>query len=437
MTWGKPFSTQPMFLRLLALLLAGPVLVPSTTQAAQKLVSIIRQSPASTWHAYVRTTEYEGASFLSLTQVAALVDGHVRWYPVSKRADLAVRGHTIRFSFNTNGITVDGRAGELNAPTVKNGDGLWIPATFFTSPQFQQVSGARLEWDRPTPLKPVKESDDAPAPKVAVPPARIEAPALPATALPKTKPPQTKDAEIRKPARNAASYGKALKRIVIDPGHGGKDPGTVGVRGSEEKRLNLLMAQELAETLREREGYEVILTRTDDSFVTLDARAELANKYNADLFISIHCNASLSPKLRGLEVYFLSEQASDPHADAVARTENASLALEGKAAPTSGQLQAVLRSLVKNANINESSALGALIDQRVGKELGQMTLGVKQAGFYVLRGAEMPAVLIEAGFLSNKAEEKLLNKSAYRKKLMQGVVKAVQLYDQRKQKERG
>ena len=228
----------------------------------------------------------------------------------------------------------------------------------------------------------------------------------------------------------------ALRRIVIDPGHGGKDPGAVGPHGIEEKTVNLRIAQELAEALRDQYHYEVLLTRTDDTFIPLERRAALANSQHADLFISIHCNASLSSKLKGFEVYFLSEHASDPHADAVARFENAPLALEGRPVPSPGQVAAVLRSLVKTANINEASVLGSLIDRHVGERLSEPSLGVKQAAFYVLRGAEMPAVLVETAFLTNAREEKLLQEESFRGKFVDGIAAGVAAYDERKQKER-
>jgi N-acetylmuramoyl-L-alanine amidase len=228
----------------------------------------------------------------------------------------------------------------------------------------------------------------------------------------------------------------AIRRIVIDPGHGGKDPGAVGPHGVEEKTMNLALAEKLAELLRDRFHYEVILTRLDDTFIPLEGRAALANRQNADLFISIHCNASLSSKLKGFEVYFLSERASDPHADAVARFENAPLALEGKPAPSPRQVAAVLRSLVKTANINEASALGSLIDRHVGEKLSEPSLGVKQAAFYVLRGADMPAVLVETAFLTNAQEERLLKSEAFQNRFAEGIAAGVVAYDERKQKER-
>ena len=112
--------------------------------------------------------------------------------------------------------------------------------------------------------------------------------------------------------------------------------------------MNLILAQDLADTLRDKYDYEVLLTRTDDTFIPLEERARLANRHEADLFISIHCNASLSSKMKGFEVYFLSETASDPHADAVARLENAPLALDGRCKPPSPtQVNAVLHQVAR------------------------------------------------------------------------------------------
>jgi len=151
---------------------------------------------------------------------------------------------------------------------------------------------------------------------------------------------------------------------------------------------------------------------------------------------SIHCNASLSSKLKGFEVYFLSERASDPHADAVARFEKRSSGPGSKQVPSPRQVAAVLRSLVKTANINEASALGSLIDRHVGERLSEPSLGVKQAAFYVLRGAEMPAVLIETAFLTNAKEERLLRSGTFQNRFAEGIAAGVAAYDERKQKER-
>jgi len=387
----------------------GLSLIGSNTVAfsayQQQLVPIIREIKTSSapsvteWKTFVQMANYGGTPYVSLVQMAELLNGHLRWAPVSKTVDLSVHNETIRFSYNSVHVWISGRSHRLAHPTVKNDDGFWVPVSFFSSTDFFHTTRTKLEW----PPAPVSKTP-------ALPLARSPAPAF--------------------------SPQRAIRRIVIDPGHGGKDPGAVGPHGIEEKTMNLQMAQRLADTLRDHYHYEVLLTRTDDTFIPLERRAALANSQNADLFISIHCNASLSSKLKGFEVYFLSERASDPHADAVARFENAPLALEGKPVPSPNQVAAVLRSLVKTANINEASALGSLIDRHVGERLSEPSLGVKQAAFYVLRGAEMPAVLVETAFLTNPKEEKLLQNESFRQKFVEGLAAGVAAYDERKQKER-
>jgi len=384
----------------------------------QQLIPVVRQVDASSaltqWNAFLRVENFGECSYVSLTQVAALFDGILHWHPVAKQVDLTISGHIVSFSYGSKRARVDNRSVTLERITVKDSDGFWVPASFFASAPFFQQTKERINWPPPAP----------PAPPVNVIPAKA--------GIHPSSEKVTMDPRFRGEDKEA----KAIRRIVIDPGHGGKDPGAVGAHGVEEKAINLMVAQELADALRETQGYEVLLTRMDDTFIPLEERARLANKYNADLFVSLHCNASLSPKLKGFEIYFLSETASDPHADAVARLENAPLALEGKSAPTPRQLENLLRSLVKNSNINESSALGSLIDHHVGKNLSEPALGVKQAGFYVLRGAEMPALLVEMAFLSNPDEEKLLQDASFRSELVQGIVAGINAYDEKKQKER-
>lgn len=395
---------------------SGLSLIPGSYVSAytQQLIPVIRQvnpsSPVTQWNAFLRVENFGNCSYVSLAQVAALFDGILHWHPVARKVDLNLRGHIISFSNGSRHALLDRRSIPLERITVKDSDGFWVPASFFASEPFFRQTQVKIDWPPPEPK-----------------PAHVAAPAP----LPAPQPVATKT-----PVVAAPSEAKAIRRIVIDPGHGGKDPGAVGAHGVEEKAINLIVAEELADALRETQGYEVLLTRMDDTFIPLEERAKLANKYNADLFISLHCNASLSPKLKGFEIYFLSEKASDPHADAVARLENAPLALEGKSAPTPRQLESLLRSLVKNSNINEASALGSLIDHQVGSHLSEPALGVKQAGFYVLRGAEMPAVLIEMAFLSNPEEEKLLQDASFRSELVQGILAGINAYDEKKQKER-
>lgn len=401
--------------------------------AYQQLVPIVRDIQTSSapsvaeWKTFVQMADYGGTRYVSVVQMAELFNGHVRWFPVSKQVDLSIHNRTIRFSRNSPRVWVNGRQSRLEKPTVKNEDGFWIPVSFFASKIFFHAARSKLDWP-PAERKASLSSSPAVAGGG---PKHLET----SKAVSMGSPPVTAGNDEQAtpvPAKNI----HAIRRIVIDPGHGGKDPGAVGPHGVEEKAINLLIAQDLAEALRAHDAYEVLLTRTDDTFVPLEARSALANSQNADLFISLHCNASLSSRLKGYEVYFLSERASDPHADAVARFENAPLALEGKQVPSPNQVAAVLRSLVKTANINEASALGTLMDRRMGERLSEPSLGVKQAAFYVLRGAEMPAILVETAFLTNANEERLLQDASFRGKVVAGIQAAIANYDERKHKER-
>jgi N-acetylmuramoyl-L-alanine amidase len=412
----------PRMLRVVIALL--PLPLPASAQQNHTL-PVFRQLSTSPKLLETKKTfvidHFNGCPYVSLAQVASAVDGQVHWRSVAHTVELTLHGHKVSFLWNSWYAHLDDDARvRLEQPTVKNGEGFWVPISFFSGPEFFSATGSRVEWQG-TPVHAHSTAKALPIPEPAAPAPKHVAVAVPMPAV--------------APAPVVTHTLRAVRRIVLDPGHGGKDPGTVGGHGVEEKALNLMFAQSLAELLRERYGYEVLLTRTDDTFIPLAQRARIANQWNADLFVSLHCNASLSSKLRGFEVYFLSEKASDAHASAVARAENASLALEDHET-VPAPLKALLRSLVKNANINDSSALGSLIDHDVNNRQRTKSLGIQQAGFYVLRGAEMPAVLIESGFLSNSKEERLLQDANYRQHMMEDVGNAIDAYDKRKQRER-
>jgi len=398
-------------------LIAAFFIAPVVWAQSQQTLPILRQSASSLTrtHASFEIDHVGGVPYVRLEDVSSALGGQLRWKSTTRAVELTLKRNRIRFVWGSVYAHWDGKRVRLAGVTRKQDDGFWVPMSFFTCQSFFKKTGTRL--GTPSTAKTnAAEKKSAKTPKTAEPAERTTA--------------VTRDVAPAQPA----SHG--IRRIVIDPGHGGKDPGTVSPKGVQEKDINLRMSQELADVLRDDFGYEVLLTRTDDSFIPLAERSRIANKANADLFVSLHCNASLSRKLKGFEVYFLSEDSSDPHANAVARTENAPLALEGESSVPPAKLNALLRSLVRNANINESSAMGSLIDKHVAQKLSEPSLGVKQAGFYVLRGAEMPAVLIEAGFLTNPREEKLLQSEKFRARLALGIASAIRAYDLRKQKER-
>ncbi|MEO0088757.1 MAG: N-acetylmuramoyl-L-alanine amidase [candidate division WOR-3 bacterium] len=222
---------------------------------------------------------------------------------------------------------------------------------------------------------------------------------------------------------------EGIKLVVIDPGHGGKDPGAIGKMGTKEKDLNLKIARKLKKYL-EKYGLDVILTRNSDIFLSLSERAKIANDNKADLFISIHCNSA--PKKNsyasGFEVYFLSEARSDWER-AVAQAENEVIKYEITKSDVNDDLLAfILADLAQQEFLKESQELAAAIQDAVCEVLDIENRGVKQAGFYVLKGAFMPAVLIECGFLSNRKEEALLIKDWYQDKLAKGIAEGIKRF---------
>jgi N-acetylmuramoyl-L-alanine amidase len=224
-----------------------------------------------------------------------------------------------------------------------------------------------------------------------------------------------------------------IHTIVVDPGHGGSETGAIGPSGVAEKDLTLLLARDLEAHLA-RLGVRVVLTRTEDATLPLDTRPAIANQNKADLFISIHLNSSLGSGARGAETYFLSTEASDARAAKAAATENA----PGAAVPPGGaagdtteevkDLELILWDLAQTRHLSESQRFANLIQGELNEALQLRDRGVKQAPFRVLNGAEMPAVLVELGFLSNPDEEKKLQDVAYRGELAEALTRAVSRY---------
>jgi len=221
---------------------------------------------------------------------------------------------------------------------------------------------------------------------------------------------------------------RRIQKIVLDAGHGGKDPGAVGRgKGTEEKGLTLDIVQRL-KTRLEKQGYSVTLTRDSDGYVSLGDRSKLANRSRADLFISVHVNSAPNREACGLETYFLSEAKTDWER-AVAARENADIdSGPGGNGFGPGDLGLILADLAQNEYLHESSELAGQIQTEAASCARIKDRGVRQANFYVLRNDFMPAVLVECGFLSNKSEEKLLRQPQHREKLAEGIFRGVNAF---------
>jgi N-acetylmuramoyl-L-alanine amidase len=227
-----------------------------------------------------------------------------------------------------------------------------------------------------------------------------------------------------------------IEKVVIDPGHGGKDPGAVSKTRLYEKNVVLNVSRRIKKELEKR-GIDVIMTRDSDRFIPLSQRMHIANKSAADLFISIHANANRASWLRGFEVYYLSE-ATDDNARASAASENSVLKYEQDSlAKHTKDLDAIIWDLQFTEDREESIELAGFIRQEVRKSVRPKRNKIKSARFYVLKGAEMPAVLIELGYLSNRQDEKNLKKSSYRKKLAEGIAAGIENYKYEYEKENG
>lgn len=224
----------------------------------------------------------------------------------------------------------------------------------------------------------------------------------------------------------ARQLGLNVKTIVIDPGHGGKDPGTFAKGGLREKDIVLQIAKALKPKLEKRLGCEVILTRNRDVFLSLEKRTAFANVKKADLFISLHVNANGTKGVHGIETYFLN-MATDKRAVMLAAAENAT------SEKNISDLQKILHDLMFNTKITESSRLAHEVQRGVTGHINKSrrkvkSLGVKQAPFYVLIGAEMPAVLVEVGFITNSTERRRLRDSEYLRSLADGLVVGIDGY---------
>ncbi len=213
-----------------------------------------------------------------------------------------------------------------------------------------------------------------------------------------------------------------IKKIVIDPGHGGKDPGAVGLKKFYEKTAALAISKLVAELLEQELGITCILTRDKDVFIPLRKRALIANRAKADLFLSIHCNAHRSREKHGTEVYFLSP-AKTTWARAVEARENASIKWETK--EQRGEIESILWDLAQAQFLKEANNLAGKLVNSISKSVNTKNRGVKQANFYVLRGAYMPACLLEIEFISNPKGEKNLRSKKFQQKVAQGVLQGV------------
>jgi N-acetylmuramoyl-L-alanine amidase len=235
-----------------------------------------------------------------------------------------------------------------------------------------------------------------------------------------------KKGSVLTPGKGKPPPVSAIGKIVLDPGHGGKDPGAIGVGGIAEKDIVLAVAKKLERKLKQEMGVEVVLTRRDDRFISLEDRTAIANAQGADLFISLHMNASPNGEARGLETYYL-DNTNDEGSIRLAAREN------GTSRRNISDLQFILSDMTQNMKLEDSIALAHHLQQALVEGISTRLadvkdLGVKKALFNVLVGARMPSVLVEMFFITNKAEGHAMSQETYQNAVVDALYDGIQKY---------
>src|SRR5262245_28517745 len=436
---------------------------------------------AGTAGAGLPTVSHEGRLYVELNRVADTLKTRLEAPPDSTQARLRTGEHVVTFTRNWSRILVDGAPIVLDAPVVVR-KGVWLVPESFVSQVLPRLgleaAGPMLEEMRtrsyPSFTRIVLETSgpvtyrvepggsremrvrllglaaDARSEPIAdgfVEQARLEragadtllrvsfegaAGELKAVAL--TDPPRLV-LDFGRPGETVTRDRQAftpLRTIVLDAGHGGHDSGAVGPGGLMEKDLVLDVTRRVAKILEDKLDVKVRLSRDTDNFVALRDRTTFANRERADLFVSIHANAHRVVASEGVEVYFLSSEATDNASRQVAALENSVVQLEkpsaGKAASRSDVVKAMLWDLAQSEFQWESSRLAETVLDSMTQSLKIPNRGVKQAGFYVLGGAAMPAILIEIGFVSNPKEERRLKETRYRDEIARAILAGLSEY---------
>lgn len=430
------------------------------------------------------TLVHEGRSYVELSRVARLLGARLEARPEAVRARLTGAGHSVTFTRNWARVVVDGRPVVLDAP-VRVRRGVWlVPAAFVDrvlpalaagTPAALPKAATRATLDElrlrsyPSFTRVVLETSAPIAPRlepVGAREVRVRVGGL--AAEPRTE--EVRDGfvdevrvepaggdvvlrvvfdgaaveprvstltdpyrlvlDFRRPSAPTERPGP-LRLIVLDAGHGGHDSGAVGPTGLAEKDLVLDVTRRVARLAGRELGVKVLLTREGDTFVPLRERTSFANRERADLFISIHANAHRSNASEGVETYFLSSEATDSEARQVAALENSVVQLEKPAEGGRGRadmVRAILWDLAQSEFQAESSRLAEVVQDSMTRALRIPNRGVKQAGFYVLGGAAMPAILIEIGFVSNPREERRLRDGRYREEIARAILAGLAEY---------
>ena len=342
--------------------------------------------------------DFSGVVYLSVQSLADGLGGSTRYHPLKKKTELRLSGHTLVFTLLSSVVVLDDVAYRLPVEVLLHRNAFYVPK----DPVLTLVNRIL-----PNVVFSVEQAPSSP-----------------------TTQPAPEPTPIRQPEIDAKRW--TLDTVIIDPGHGGKDPGAMGQGGTREKDVVLLVGRRLKTLLESKLKVKAVLTRDDDTFITLGNRARIARQNSGKIFVSLHCNASKKRKSRGVEVYFLSEAKTEEAAE-VAKRENAVIRFEenGETAGASNPVEDIQLGLLSTQWLKESQDIAAGIRKEITQTLTHMEdRGVRQANFYVMRGTmgDMPSVLIEMGFISNPTEEKLLKSRAFQKYMAESIYRGIRQY---------
>lgn len=359
------------------------------------------------------------SAYLDLNELAVAIRARPRWENLGERIVLAVDGVEFVFEDLLAFFSAGGAAFQLVAPCLVVRGTFLVPAQFATE-YLPRLLPGRFAYD-----KTAGRLVDRTGPGAQPGPVARSVPATPAPSAPLRS--------DRRPRDEVGSY--RISTVVIDPGHGGRDPGAIGSRYRlREKETVLDISQRVVAHLRQSGlGLRVLITRNDDTFVPLQRRGQMANMESAGLFVSIHCNAHRNSTIRGTSTYFLDAAKTDEER-ATAMLENAALKHEIEEQDQEGmdEINLILQDMAQNEFLRESKDLSAFIHREIVRVLGLQDRGIKQANFAVLRGAYMPAALVETAYISNPDDEALLRDAKFRENVARavsdGIIKYIEHY---------
>ena len=372
----------------------------------------------------VHTTLIGGQEFIGLDDVANLFQVAVKEDTLARGLTVTYRGRTVVLSADQPMASVTGRVVALPAPPVRAG-ARWLVPVDFLPRALGPIYDARIEYRRATRLLIVGDVA-VDAPPAAAAPAPAEPPALSAAPAPSapsaSAPPAPSSSEPAPHPPVLTPSGPVLQTMVIDAGHGGDDIGARGRGGAEEKQITLQVARRLRSLIEARLGIRVILTRDDDTRMSLDDRAAVANNSKADLFLSLHTNASPVPAISGTEVFHLRLDQEGEQALKTAAASAVSLPVLGGATRS---IDVIRWDLAQARHVEASAAFGTMLEEDLRPQVKMSARPRHAAPLRVLTSVNMPAALIEIGYLTNAGDERQVRSEDYQTALAQGIFNAI------------